>query len=59
MRRDLRCFFFIREDCLESLNVSEIPLQRQHFLLSYFKTLKVCPAGAGRQMLAIFSGVEF
>ena len=41
MRRDLRCFFFIREECLESLNVSEIPLQRQHFLLSYFKTLKV------------------
>ena len=26
----------------------QLPLQRQHFLLSYFKTLKVCPAGAGR-----------
>ena len=45
VRRDLRCFFFIREDCLEKSKRLQIPLQRQHFLLSYFKTLKVCPAG--------------
>ena len=38
MRRDLRLIVLIREDLL-------MQLQRQHFLLSYFKNLSVGPAG--------------
>ena len=38
MRRDLRLIVLIREDL-------PMQLQRQHFLLSYFKTLSVGPAG--------------
>ena len=44
VRRDLRFFVFIRED-LESLTHLQMSLQRQHFLLSYLKTLSVVPAG--------------
>ena len=40
VRRDLWFFVLIREDCRKS-NHLQILLQRQHFLLSYFKTQAV------------------
>ena len=43
LRRDLRFFVHIREDYRKSNNL-QISLQRQHFLLSYLKTLSVGPA---------------
>ena len=44
MRRDLRFTVLIRED-LKLSNHLQMKLQRQHFLLSYFKILSVDPAG--------------
>ena len=43
LRRDLWFFVHIREDYRKSNNL-QISLQRQHFLLSYLKTLSVGPA---------------
>ena len=42
VRQDLRLIVLIREDLKVHLLMQ---LQRQHFLLSYFKTLSVAPAG--------------
>ena len=45
MRRDLRFFIIIREDCVKSNHkILQMSLQRQHFLLSYLKTLSVALA---------------
>ena len=44
VRRDLRFFCPYPEKTRKS-NRLLMSLQRQHFLLSYFKTLSVCPAG--------------
>ena len=41
--RDLRFFVLIRED-QKVTNRLQMSLQRQHFLLSYYKTLSVGPA---------------
>ena len=43
VRRDLRFFVLIREDCRKS-NHLQILLQRQHFFLSHLKTQSVGPA---------------
>ena len=44
VRKDLRFFFLIRED-YRKRNHLKMSLQRQHFLLSYLKTLSVGQAG--------------
>ena len=45
MRRDLRFIVFNREDLKVQPFADFLKLQRQHFLLTYFKTLSAGPAG--------------
>ena len=50
VRRDLWFFFLIRED-YRKCNHLKMSLQRQHFLLSYLKTLSVGQAGVQTYVL--------
>ena len=50
MRRGLRFLVLIQEDQRMS-NHLKMSQQRQHFLLSYFKTLSVNPAGVCTRVL--------